>query len=329
MRLNILALICGLVVVNAHIYLSSVTINGVLQMDCLRPLGTNSPLTSVTGPEMMCGFLPQGSTAAKSKCTIEAGSKIGLQWNHNAPGPQDDIIDPSHKGPCMVYLSSDNGVSWFKIWEMGYSTSADWCVIDLIANRGYMEVTIPSDIAPGAYLVRGEIIALHEAFREGGAQPYVDCAELQISGSGNAKPATVKLPGAYTPTDPGILFNIYNTPNEQYVIPGPPVYVARSGSGGGGNSNGGNPVPGNGTDINVTPVGNGGGSGMSVGGQAVLSLFLIAFAAALACGIFFYHRDGQLLGYKMEGYHVVKARPSAGPDEVPRGGNYVAYVDNL
>jgi cellulase len=75
----------------------------------------------------------------------------------------------------------------------------------------------------GNYLIRGELLALHEAYRENGVQPYVDCAELTITGSGNAKPSTVKFPGAYKPTDPGILINIYN-PITNYVIPGPAVH---------------------------------------------------------------------------------------------------------
>jgi cellulase len=47
-----------------------------------------------------------------------------------------------------------------------------------------------------------------------------------VTGSGTAKPAGVKFPGAYKPRDPGIYFDIYRniTP---YPIPGPTLYVPK------------------------------------------------------------------------------------------------------
>lgn len=38
-----------------------------------------------------------------------------------------------------------------------------------------MNVVIPSDIAPGDYLLRAEVIALHTAGQANGAQFYVTC----------------------------------------------------------------------------------------------------------------------------------------------------------
>jgi hypothetical protein len=43
----------------------------------------------------------------------------------------------------------------------------------MINNGGVLQFTIPTDIAPGNYLLRGEIIALHGAYNVNGAQPYV------------------------------------------------------------------------------------------------------------------------------------------------------------
>jgi len=262
---------------------------------------------------MTCGFLPKGAQPASTKCPIAAGSKIGLQWNHNSPDPGDDIVDPSHKGPCLVYLSSDNGISWFKIFEDGFDTATQtFCVTRLIASKGYMEATIPSDIAPGSYLVRAEIIALHEAENPDGAQPYVDCAELTISGGGTAKPATVAIPGTYSPTDPGILFNIYQVPMATYVVPGPPVYTPASG-GGSGNGSGG----GSGDEMTASS------GGMSAGGKAALSLFLIAFCATIAVGGFLYYRNGHIFGYTYasgRGIHHVDVEPR-------KAGNYAAFVE--
>lgn len=44
-----------------------------------------------------------------------------------------------------------------------------------IANNLTSTVAIPSDIAPGNYVIRHEIIALHSAGQENGAQSYPQC----------------------------------------------------------------------------------------------------------------------------------------------------------
>lgn len=58
---------------------------------------------------------------------------------------------------------------WFKIYEDGYA-NGKWGVDKLIANKGKVTVKIPDCIAPGDYLLRGELIALHSASQSGGVQ---------------------------------------------------------------------------------------------------------------------------------------------------------------
>lgn len=220
----------------AHTYLSSVFLNGekLSEGDCVRPhpsTAFDSPIPLVTSPDMTCGWLPQANNPANRKCGIAAGSSIGLQWHHNSNAADDDIIDPSHLGPVIVYLAkSDSGAGnvWFKIYEDGYS-NGQWAVNRLINNRGRVDITIPADIAPGNYLLRGEILALHNGYEVNGVQPYVGCVELSISGSGSANPAGVAFPGFYKNTDPGMLFDIYKS-YSSYPIPGPAIYRAGSSS---------------------------------------------------------------------------------------------------
>ena len=50
---------------------------------------------------------------------------------------------------------------WFKIYEDGMSSDGVWAVQRLRANRGVVTVKIPECLAPGDYLFRGELIALH------------------------------------------------------------------------------------------------------------------------------------------------------------------------
>ncbi|KAF9565522.1 hypothetical protein CPC08DRAFT_167478 [Agrocybe pediades] len=115
--------------------------------------------------------------------------------------------------------------SWFKVAEMGMPSNNPnyWGTQVLNDNCGHFTFTVPKDIAPGNYLVRAEVIALHVASSAGGAQFYMSCYQINVSGSGSAKPPTVKFPGAYSANDPGILINIHQTLST-YVIPGPTPY---------------------------------------------------------------------------------------------------------
>jgi hypothetical protein len=78
-------------------------------------------------------------------------------------------------------------------------------------SRAPASVTIPSTLAPGQYLLRSEIIALHLAATEGGAQFYPACIQLNVGGDQTQGPTSSEectFPGCYSDTDPGIL-----TPN--------------------------------------------------------------------------------------------------------------------
>lgn len=231
----------------AHTYLSSIFLNNqaLAEGDCVRPhpsTAYDSPIPLVTSPDMTCGWLPQASNPANRKCSIAAGSSIGLQWHHQSASPSDDIVDPTHVGPIIVYLAkSDTGAGnvWFKIFEDGYS-NGKWGVDRMLDKRGRVDLTIPSDIAPGNYLLRGEILALHGAYALNGVQPYVGCVELTISGSGSANPSGVAFPGFYKNNDPGMLFNRYQG-FTSYPIPGPALYTSGS-SGNSGSSSSGTPT---------------------------------------------------------------------------------------
>jgi hypothetical protein len=66
-------------------------------------------------------------------------------------------------------------------------------------------------------------LALHTAGQAGGAQFYVSCYQITLSGGkGTLNPATVRIPGAYSSGDPGIRVNIHAALSS-YVAPGPPV----------------------------------------------------------------------------------------------------------
>ncbi|WYZ43504.1 hypothetical protein EsH8_VI_001203 [Colletotrichum jinshuiense] len=225
--------------VAGHAIFQQLWVNGADQeSSCVRMPASNSPVADVTSNDMRCNA---NSAAATTTCGVKAGDTITVEMHqHNDRDCTKEAIGGAHHGPVMVYLSAvddaataDGSTPFFKIFESGYFANNQTWGNDLINEGcGKQSLTIPSDVAPGDYLLRAETVALHAAGSEGGAQYYMSCYQLKIEGSGTAAPAGVSFPGAYKATDPGLLINIYNTISN-YVIPGPAVYGAGSDSGSG------------------------------------------------------------------------------------------------
>jgi hypothetical protein len=132
---------------------------------------------------------------------------------------------------CDKFNQAD--AQWFKIDQVGRKlNSADW-VQDDLKNGGVASVRIPADLAPGNYLIRHDIIALHLGTSVGGAEFYPGCAQLKLGGSGSGVPKAselVKLPGAYSDNDPGIFDpDVFNA-GALYVMPGPAVAALVTGA---------------------------------------------------------------------------------------------------
>jgi hypothetical protein len=78
------------------------------------------------------------------------------------------------------------------------------------ANVGADEYTytIPKCISNGEYLLRIESIGIHNPYPSGLPQFYVSCAQVKVTGGGNANPPTVMIPGVFKATDPGYTANV-------------------------------------------------------------------------------------------------------------------------
>ncbi|KIO24775.1 glycoside hydrolase family 61 protein [Tulasnella calospora MUT 4182] len=224
----------------AHSIFQRVHVNGVDQglVKGIRYPDYNGPITDVDSVDIICngGVNPLHTPLPTDIINIPAGATVGAEWHHglnaaSAVDPSDpsDPIDSSHKGPIMAYLAKVDsaltttvtGLQWFKIWEDGLHSDGTWAVDTMIANKGIVNFTIPTCIPPGNYLLRVELIALHGASVYPGAQFYMECAQINVTGGGTASPATVSFPGAYHGTDPGVTINIYYPAVTNYTIPGP------------------------------------------------------------------------------------------------------------
>jgi hypothetical protein len=230
--------------VSGHAGMSNFYVNGVDQGDavCVRmnpdPDTWDNPIENLSGSEMACGF--SGTQGVGRVCAVPDGATMTFEWREAADAPGGGVIDPSHLGPCAVYMKKvDSAISdpaigdgWFKIWDDGYDESTgDWCTLKLINNGGYLSVSLPPGLVGGYYLVRPELLALHEA-EVGDPQYYIGCAQIFLESTGNLVPeATVAIPGEVSISDRSDSFNIYNEPMAlPYPLPGPPV-AALSGTG--------------------------------------------------------------------------------------------------
>ncbi|RDW57859.1 lytic polysaccharide monooxygenase auxiliary activity family 9 protein [Aspergillus mulundensis] len=228
--------------VSAHGYVSNIVINGLSYRGWWpgQDPYTSTPPIGVgwKTPNLSNGFVTpeeastdaiichKEATPADGHATVAAGDKIYIQWQP-VPWPE------SHHGPVLDYLAPCNGpcqdvdktsLEFFKISGPGLidgsSPPGYWADDELIANGNGWLVQIPSSIKPGHYVLRHEIIALHGAGGVNGAQLYPQCFNILVTGSGSAEPAGTPATEFYTPTDPGILINIYQVLSS-YVVPGP------------------------------------------------------------------------------------------------------------
>jgi len=178
----------------------------------------NGPVENVQSSAMTCYELQPG-TPAPDTLPVSAGGTLTFQINPNI----------YHPGPVNVYMAKAPGSAadfdgkgnvWFKIYS-DKPTITSQSITFPSDGVGSVNVPIPSCIEDGEYLVRFEHIGLHSASGTNGAQLYISCAQVKVSGgSGSYSPNLLSFPGAYSPNDPGLLINIYWPVPTEYISPG-------------------------------------------------------------------------------------------------------------
>ncbi|KAJ4289534.1 hypothetical protein N0V90_010863 [Kalmusia sp. IMI 367209] len=224
--------------VSAHGHLAAITVDGtaytsydpsfqyqnpapeVIEWSCPECLdnGFVSPDMYGDATKIACH---KDATAGAKVAQVKAGGKIDIQWT---------TWPDSHKGPVLDYLakvddataSKSSDLQFFKIDEAGIDGD-QWATDKLIANNQTWTVTIPTSIADGQYVLRHEIIALHSAGQENGAQNYPKCINIEVTGGGSASPTTTAADKLYTADEAGIKVDIYSDASN-YEIPGPALF---------------------------------------------------------------------------------------------------------
>ncbi|MCJ1267663.1 hypothetical protein MMC22_007549 [Lobaria immixta] len=180
----------------------------------------------------------KGATVGNLTLKVEAGHDIEIQWTS---WPE------SHHGYMMNALSNCNGpcqdanlekLKFNMITHEGFispnpgvvpgknvdgKTCGKWA-LDIFRQQGSKsKFTVPSCLAPGYYLLRQEVIALHSAMPAGsGAQNIPQCLNIEVTGSG-----TDKLTGGTSPMTwydkKSTTMDIFNNLRD-YPMVGPDLY---------------------------------------------------------------------------------------------------------
>ena len=235
----------------------------------IRMPPSNSPVTDVTSEDIACNVNGQKGVAV----TVDAkeGDTIKVQWDQSGhPGPITHMLF----GPVDSAKDATGVGKWFKIDELN-SEGGKWANEIMAADDMTHEFKLPTGLPSGEYLLRSEMLALHGAQTIGGAQFYIGCAQLKITGTGTSSCGpTIELPGAYKADDANIYIpNVYNGFDmTNYTAPGGPVASCGAGSG-----SGSAPAP--------APVASKPASSAAASASSVSTSFVLASPTATAAAV--------------------------------------------
>ncbi|CAA7261272.1 unnamed protein product [Cyclocybe aegerita] len=226
---SVLAVVLSLVsLASCHYTFNALLVNGVSTGDWVNVRRTNNfqsngPVTDVNSIDFRCYTSQTRATA--STATVAAGSQIGFKAGQAISHPGVANIYMA-KAPGSVADWDGAGAVWFKVHQISAVTDGGRTISWPSAGVSQINFNIPRNLPDGEYLVRIEHIALHSASGFGGAQFYISCAQVKVTGGGNGTPGPlVSIPGVYNGNEPGIKINIYYPVPATYVQPGPAVWT--------------------------------------------------------------------------------------------------------
>jgi cellulase len=157
----------------------------------VRRYPSPDPINGVDNPAILCrGDNKPVATSAM----VNAGDTMTVFWSgygggmwegDEYPGPAN--MAHNHLGPILTYMAScagpcssfdATGKVWYKIdesktWD---GPNLKWATQTLRENGSRYSFRLPPDLKAGEYMLRHEIIALHNARTPGGAQVCLFCS---------------------------------------------------------------------------------------------------------------------------------------------------------
>ncbi|TLS22159.1 uncharacterized protein PpBr36_09963, partial [Pyricularia pennisetigena] len=180
------------------------------------------PIMNPADSKMRCN----GGRGADLVAPVAAGTNITAfwkQWTH-AQGP---VMVWAFKCSGAHSQCTGDGKGWFKIDQMGLwgsnLNSENWGTATVL-KTGKWSSKIPSNLKAGNYLIRHELLALHQANTP---QFYPECANIEVTGSGTDLPPDnymYSIPTYAPMSDPGVRVDIYQGGLTSYSPPGGSVW---------------------------------------------------------------------------------------------------------
>ncbi|KAI4870876.1 glycoside hydrolase family 61 protein [Hypoxylon rubiginosum] len=185
---------------------------------------SNGPVTDVNSDAIRC--YQRAAGGAPDTTQVQAGGKVSWVAAPNIyhPGALSAYMAKVPSGQTAAAFDG-SGKVWFKVYQ-DMPTASGGQYTWPSNGKSTIDFTVPQCLAEGDYLFRIEHVALHSASAAGGAQFYISCAQVHVSGGGSTSPTDlVSFPGAYKATDPGLMINIYNNGGKAYQPAGPSVFT--------------------------------------------------------------------------------------------------------
>ncbi|KAJ7640782.1 glycoside hydrolase family 61 protein [Mycena polygramma] len=229
LSLAALALSLLLSQVQAHYTFPSLIVGGTTTPAWVNVRQTNNfqtqaPVLDVTSPDFRCYDSATPGTA--STIAVAAGSTLGIACDQTIyhPGVVNVYMAKAPTGNVSSFAG--DGAVWFKVYQITAVTDGGSSISFPAQNLPSVSFTLPKSLPTGQYLVRMEALALHSASTFQGAQWYLSCGQVSVTGGGSGTPSPlVSIPGVYTGREPGILINIYDPVPANYTQPGPAVWT--------------------------------------------------------------------------------------------------------
>jgi len=215
--------------VSGHYTFPSLVVGGTITTAWEYVRETNNynsqdPVTDVTSSDLRCYDSATAGTA--STVTVAAGSTLGIECDNTIYHPGVVNVYMAKAPSSGVATFAGAGAVWFKVYQISAVTNGGTSISWPAQNLPGVSFTIPKNLPTGQYLVRIEAIALHVASTFGGAQFYISCGQINVTGGGSGTPGPlVSIPGVYTGYEPGILIDINYPIPANYTQPGPAVWT--------------------------------------------------------------------------------------------------------
>jgi len=229
--------------------------NDDTQMSCEGSYNSPAPdVLSVQAGDVVQVFW-EGATGELLNKPGTGGLTAYNPWVH-AMGPVQDYIT-SCNGDCSSFNSQNAG--WTKIAGSGidmstsissdlratmkgkpeeyYPTSGNglWAMAKLVQDGSKWDITVPSSLKNGQYILRHELSAVHNPKQSGdattGPQLYISCIQIEVTNGGSTSlPAGTKASDLYDPNGDFANFNVYSDDVSSFKLPGPAVWDGASSS---------------------------------------------------------------------------------------------------